>query len=63
MIILTPFYERIAKHPGVSAFIMGVTAATTGAIVGSLYNLGKHTLADIPSMVIAGITVILLFPL
>src|SRR6478736_3281004 len=44
VILLTPFYERIAKHPGVSAFIQGVTAATTGAIVGSLYNLGRHSL-------------------
>jgi len=61
VIILTPFYERIAKYPGVSAFIMGVTAATTGAIVGSLFNLGRHSLADYPSMVIAGVTVILLF--
>jgi chromate transporter len=61
VIILTPFYERIAKHPGVSAFIFGVTAATTGAIVGSLYNLGRHSLTDIPSMVIAGVTVLLLF--
>jgi len=61
VIILTPFYERIVKHPGVSAFIQGVTAATTGAIVGSLYNLGRHSLNDIPSLVIAGVTIVLLF--
>ena len=61
VIILTPYYERIAKYPGVNAFIMGVTAATTGAILGSLFNLGMQTLMDIPSIMIAGITVILLF--
>ncbi len=61
VIILTPFYERIAKRPGINAFIMGVTAATTGAILGSLFNLGIQTLTDLPSLVIAGATVLLLF--
>ncbi len=61
VILLTPLYERIAKRPGINAFIMGVTAATTGAILGSLYNLGLQTLIDIPSVVIAVVTVILLF--
>jgi chromate transporter len=61
VIVLTPFYERIAKHPGVMAFIMGVTAATTGAIAGSLVTLGKHSLNDIPSVLIVVITAALLF--
>jgi chromate transporter len=61
VIILTPFYEKIAKHIGVSAFIQGVTAATTGAIFGSLFNLGKHSLTDVPSIAIAVITTIILF--
>lgn len=61
VIILTPFYERIAKHPGVSAFIQGVTAATTGAIAGSLFNLGRHSLSDTTSLIIAGVTALLLF--
>ena len=61
VIILTPFYERIAKHPGVSAFIQGVTAATTGAIAGSLFNLGRHSLSDTTSLIIAGVTTLLLF--
>jgi chromate transporter len=63
VVILTPFYERIAKHPGVSAFIQGVTAATTGAILGSLFNLGLQTLTDIPSLTIAVATAIILFRL
>jgi chromate transporter len=61
VIILTPFYERIAKYQGVNAFIQGVTAATTGAILGSLFTLGRQTLTDIPSVTIVGVTVILLF--
>ncbi|MFI5264675.1 MAG: chromate efflux transporter, partial [Candidatus Kapaibacterium sp.] len=61
VIILTPFYERVAKNTNVRAFIFGVTAATTGAIAGSLYNLGRHSLTDIPSIAIAGVTIILLF--
>lgn len=61
VVFLTPLYERIAKHTGVAAFIMGVTAATTGAIAGSLVNLGRHSLTDIPSISIAIITAIILF--
>jgi chromate transporter len=61
VIVLTPFYERIAKNPNVSAFIFGVTAATTGAIAGSLYNLGRHSLTDIPALVITSATIIFLF--
>ena len=61
VIILTPFYERIARNINVSAFIFGVTAATTGAIAGSLFNLGRHSLTDIPSVAIAGVTILLLF--
>jgi chromate transporter len=61
VIILTPFYERIAKNASVSAFIFGVTAATTGAIAGSLFNLGRHSLTDIASIIIAGVTIVLLF--
>lgn len=61
VVILTPFYERIVKNPDVRAFIGGVTAATTGAILGSLVTLGRHSLTDIPSIAITGITVGLLF--
>ncbi len=61
VIILTPFYERIAKNKNVSAFIFGVTAATTGAIAGSLFNIGRHSLADFPSIAIAVVTIVLLF--
>ncbi len=61
VILLTPFYERIVKNAGVRAFISGVTAATTGAIVGSLVTLSRHSLNDIPSVAIAGVTVVLLF--
>ena len=60
VVILTPFYERIAKNAKVSAFIFGVTAATTGAIAGSLFNLGRHSLTDLPSMAITSVTIILL---
>jgi chromate transporter len=61
VVILTPFYERIAKHPRVIAFIQGITAATTGAIAGSLFNLARHSLGDATSIIIAVVTAIILF--
>ncbi|MEP7234307.1 MAG: chromate transporter [Ignavibacteriota bacterium] len=59
--LLTPFYEKVAKNIKVKAFIFGVTAATTGAIAGSLFNLGRHSLIELPSIAIMLVTAALLF--
>lgn len=55
-----PYYRRFAKNPQVNAFVRGVTAAAVGAIVGAAYILGRRALIDLPTVLIAVITFLLL---
>jgi len=59
-VIPAPFFRRFAKHPGIKAFVDGVTAAATGAIAGAAFVLGRRALIDVPTVVIALVTVGLL---
>ena len=53
VVIVTPFYERIAANPQVNAFIQGVTSAATGAIAGAVVVLGRRAITDVPTAAIA----------
>ncbi len=59
-VIPAPFFRRFAKHPGIKAFVDGVTAAATGAIAGAGFVLGRRALIDVPTVLIALATVLLL---
>ena len=43
------------------AFIAGVTAAATGAITGAVIVLGRRTIVDIPTALLAVVTLVLLW--
>lgn len=60
-VIPAPYFKRYGKHPALKAFVDGVTAAAIGAIAGAVLVLGKRTLADIPTLLIAAVTVATLF--
>jgi chromate transporter len=59
-IVPAPYFKKYGKHPAIKAFVDGVTAAAIGAIAGAVLVLGKRTLVDIPSVLIALSTVGLL---
>jgi len=59
-IIPAPYFKKYGKKPGIKAFVDGVTAAAVGAIVGAVIVLAKRQFIDIPSVVIAIITVLIL---
>ncbi len=42
------------------AFVQGVTAAAVGAIAGAAFILGKRALTDLPTLIIAVVTLGLL---
>jgi chromate transporter len=48
-IIPAPYFKRYGQRPDIAAFVDGVTAAATGAIVGAVVVLGKRTLTDLPT--------------
>ena len=60
-VIPAPYFKKYGKHPAIKAFVDGVTAAAIGAIAGSVLVLGKRTLVDLPTILIAISTVAILF--
>jgi chromate transporter len=59
-ILPAPYFKKYGKHPGIKAFVDGITAAAIGAIAGAVVVLGKRTLSDIPTIIIALATVLIL---
>ncbi len=52
-VIPAPYFKKYGRNPAIKAFVDGVTAAAIGAIAGAVLVLGKRTLVDIPSVIIA----------
>lgn len=59
-VIPAPYFKKYGKHPAIKAFVDGVTAAAIGAIAGAVLVIGKRTLTDIPTVLIALTTVAIL---
>ncbi len=59
-ILLAPHFERLKANVRVRAFVDGVTAAATGAIAGAAYVLGRRAIIDAATLLIAGVTLVLL---
>lgn len=60
-VLPAPYFKRWGKHPGVKAFVDGVTVAAVGAIAGAVIVLARRQLIDIPAILIALTTVGLLY--
>ena len=60
-IIPAPYFKKYGKLPGVAAFVDGITAAAIGAIAGSVVVLAKRSLVDVPTILIALMTIALLW--
>src|SRR3954469_21918285 len=60
-IIPAPYFRKHGKRPGIVAFVDGVTAAAIGTITGAVVVLGKRSIIDIPTVLIALATVLLLW--
>ncbi|MES2518933.1 MAG: chromate transporter [Bacteroidota bacterium] len=60
-ILPAPYFKKYGKLPAIKAFVDGITAAAIGAIAGAVVILGKKSLIDIPTVVIAIISIFLLW--
>lgn len=60
-IIPAPYFKKHGKHPGIVAFVDGVTAAAIGTITGAVVVLGKRSITDIPTILLAAFTVALIW--
>jgi len=59
-IALAPYFNKIANNKSVSAFVEGITATVVGALVGSVIIIAKRSIIDIPTLLIAVATVLIL---
>lgn len=60
-VLPAPYFKRWGKHPGVKAFVDGITIAAVGAIAGAVVVLARRQLVDFPAILIALATVGLLY--
>jgi chromate transporter len=61
VVLLEPSYKRWAGNTQLKAFVRGVTAAATGAIAGAVIVLARRSVYDVPTIVISGISLAVLF--
>jgi chromate transporter len=52
-IIPAPYFKKHGKRPAVAAFVDGATAAAIGTIAGSVIVLGRRSVVDLPTLLIA----------
>jgi chromate transporter len=60
-ILPAPYFKKYGKLPSIAAFVKGVTVAATGAITGATIVLGRRSLTDIPTIIMAVVTIVLLW--
>ncbi len=60
-IIPAPYFKKYGMRPDIAAFVDGVTAAAIGAITGAVIVLGRRSIIDIPTVLMAVATLGLLW--
>lgn len=60
-IIPAPYFKKYGKLPFIVSFVNGVTAAAIGAITGAVFILGKRTVTDISTALLALATALILW--
>ena len=61
VVLVAPYYKRFAQNPQLRSFVAGVTASATGAIAGAVVVLAKRAVHDVPTAMIALVTLMLQF--
>jgi chromate transporter len=52
-IVLAPVLRRYGQRSGVAAFVRGITAGAVGAITGAVVILGRQSIVDLPTAILA----------
>jgi chromate transporter len=56
VVIPSPWFKRHMHQPQIRTLVAGVTAAATGAIAGAAFVLGRRAIVDLPTALIALVT-------
>jgi chromate transporter len=59
-VIPAPYFKKIAKNASIKAFVDAITAAVVGALMGSVFVIATKSIKDIPTLLIAIITLLVL---
>ncbi len=59
VVVVAPHYRRLAGRPHIKAFVDGVTAGAVGAIAGAVVVLGRKAILDVPTALIALVSLVL----
>lgn len=59
-VLPAPYFKKIAKNQSVKVFVDGITAAVVGALVGSVFVIATRAIVDLPSAIIAVVTILAL---
>jgi chromate transporter len=62
-IIPAPYFKKHGRRPGIVAFVDGVTAAAIGTITGAVFVLGRRSVTDFPTLILAVAAVLALWKL
>ena len=60
-IIPAPYFKKYGKRPDIAAFVEGITAAAIGALSGAVIVIAGRSIRDVPTVLIAVVTLIVLF--
>jgi chromate transporter len=60
-VLPAPYFKKYGRLPAVKAFVDGITAAAVGAIAGSVIVIARRSIVDWPTVVLALVTVVLLW--
>jgi chromate transporter len=60
-IIPAPYFKKHGKKPAIASFVNGITAGAVGAIAGAVFVLGRRSVMDIPTAILAVTTAGLLW--
>ena len=60
-VIPAPYFKKYGKRPAILSFVNGVTAAAVGAIAGAVIVLGRKSITDVPTALLAVLTAVILW--
>jgi chromate transporter len=61
VVVAAPAFRKYGKRPAIAAAVSGVTAAAIGAITGAVVVLGRRTIIDLPTVLLALVTLVFLW--
>ncbi len=60
-VVPAPYFKKYGQRPTIQAFVAGITAAAIGALSGAAVVLAQRKLVDVPTVLLAVATALVLW--